>query len=113
MFETPEDRLTEVQLYELVAEELENNQQSKGLWAKAISDSEGNHEKAKALYIKLRVQMIKDEWAHADKVASEEDKRVREAQELQQLPEKKEKNRRKKIWWILGIIIVLYLIFGR
>ena len=60
MLKTPEDRLTEVQLYEVVAEELENNQQSKGLWAKAIADSAGDHEKIEALYIKSRVQMIKD-----------------------------------------------------
>lgn len=75
MFQTPEDRLTEVQLYELVAEEIEKNQQSKGLWTKAISDSEGDHEKAKALYIKLRAQMIKDEWAYVDKVAAQEEHR--------------------------------------
>ena len=72
MFETPEDRLSEIQLYELVAEEIANNQQSRGLWVKAISEGEGNHEQAKALYIKLRVEMIKDEWAYADKVAAEE-----------------------------------------
>ena len=84
MFETPEDRLTEVQLYELVAEELENNQQSKGLWAKAIADSQGNHEKVSALYIKLRVQMVKDEWAHADKVATQMAKRQREIYEKEQ-----------------------------
>ena len=53
MFETPEDRLSEIQLYELVAEEIANNQQSRGLWVKAISEGEGNHEQAKALYIKL------------------------------------------------------------
>jgi len=76
MFETPEDRLSEIQLYELVAEEIANNQQSRGLWVKAISESEGNHEKAKALYIKLRVEMIKDEWAFADKVAAEEAKQA-------------------------------------
>jgi hypothetical protein len=76
MFETPEDRLSEIQLYELVAEEIANNQQSRGLWVKAISDTEGNHEKAKALYIKLRVEMIKDEWAYADKVAAEEAKQA-------------------------------------
>ena len=61
MFKTPEDRLSEVQLYEMVAEEIANNQQSKGLWAKAFSEVGGDHEKAKALYIKLRVQMLQDE----------------------------------------------------
>ena len=81
MFKTPEDRLSEVQLYEMVAEEIANNQQSKGLWAKAIADTEGELEKAKALYIKLRVQMIMDEWAYADKVHAEEAERRRHADE--------------------------------
>jgi len=81
MFKTPEDRLSEVQLYEMVAEEIANNQQSKGLWAKAIADTEGELEKAKALYIKLRVQMIMDEWAYADKVQAEEAERRRRTDE--------------------------------
>jgi hypothetical protein len=81
MFKTPEDRLSEVQLYEMVAEEIANNQQSKGLWAKAIAETEGEIEKAKALYIKLRVQMIMDEWAYADKVQAEEAERRRHADE--------------------------------
>ena len=42
MFKTPEDRLSEIELYELVAEEIERNQQSKGLWVKALSDAEGD-----------------------------------------------------------------------
>ena len=82
MFKTPEDRLSEIELYELVAEEIANNQQSKGLWAKAIADTEGELEKAKALYIKLRVQMIKDEWAYADKVQAEEAERRRRTDEV-------------------------------
>ena len=81
MFKTPEDRLSEVQLYEMVAEEIANNQQSKGLWAKAIAETEGEIEKAKALYIKLRVQMIMDEWAYADKVQAEEAERRRRTDE--------------------------------
>ncbi len=81
MFKTPEDRLSEIELYELVAEEIVNNQQSKGLWAKAIADAEGELEKAKALYIKLRVQMIMDEWAYADKVQAEEAERRRRTDE--------------------------------
>ena len=42
MVRTPEDRLSEIELYELVAEEIENNQQSKGLWTKALSESAGD-----------------------------------------------------------------------
>ena len=83
MFKTPEDRLSEIELYELVAEEIENNQQSKGLWVKALSDSGGDLDKGQALYVKLRVQMIKDEWAHLDKVRTEKAEAKAEAELVQ------------------------------
>ena len=54
-------RLLEEQLYEQVALELTRGQKRDGLWAKALADSNGIAEKAKALYIQYRVQSIKDE----------------------------------------------------
>jgi len=47
-------------LYEYVMEELENSETKKGVWAKAIAQSEGNNDKAKSLYIQYRVEAIKD-----------------------------------------------------
>lgn len=85
MFKTSRDRLTEVQLYELVAKEIENNRQSKGLWAKAFADTEGDFEKAKALYIKLRVQMIKDELVEETRLIRDEwANKVRQSEEAEQ-----------------------------
>ena len=55
------ERLEEIKLYEQVAEEIEQERQVKGLWLKALSEAENDSEKAKALYIKLRVEMLKDE----------------------------------------------------
>ena len=52
--------LDEVKLYEQVAEELEREYQVKGLWVKALSETENDFEKPKALYIKLRVKMLKE-----------------------------------------------------
>jgi hypothetical protein len=54
-------RLQEERLYELVSQELSSGIQRDGLWARAIADSGGNEEKAKAKYIKYRVQSLKDE----------------------------------------------------
>jgi len=54
-------RLLEEQLYEQVVQELSNGQRRDGLWAKALANSDGLEEKAKALYIRYRVQSIKDE----------------------------------------------------
>ena len=55
------ERLFEEQLYSQVATELFEGKEDHGIWAKAIADAEGNSEKAKGLYIKHRVQSIKDE----------------------------------------------------
>lgn len=54
-------RLIEEQLYEQVVNELANGKRRNGLWAKALANSEGIEDKAKALYIQYRVQSIKDE----------------------------------------------------
>ena len=54
-------RLIEEKMYEFVSEEIKNGQKREGLWAKAMSISEGSLEKAKSEYIKLRVQSLKDE----------------------------------------------------
>lgn len=54
-------RLLEEAIYEQVVDELENGQRRTGLWEKALANSDGLEEKAKALYIQYRVQSIKDE----------------------------------------------------
>jgi len=53
-------RLAENELYEIVAMEVANEQVMPGIWGKAFSDTEGNMEKSRALYIKYRVQDLKD-----------------------------------------------------
>jgi hypothetical protein len=55
-------RLAEEMLYAQVAEEIQNGIKRNGLWAKAIADAELNEDKAKAIYIKLRVQSLIDEY---------------------------------------------------
>lgn len=51
----------EEKIYEQVSEELANNIRKKGLWLKAFEKAEGDESKAKALYIRYRVQAIMDE----------------------------------------------------
>lgn len=55
------DRLVDERLFELALEEIEVNEIRKGIWAKALSQSNGNMDVAKSLYIKLRVDAMKDE----------------------------------------------------
>ena len=105
MVRTPEDRLSEIELYELVAEEIENNEKSKGLWTKALSDSEGDMERAEALYIKLRVQMISDE---STLIA---EKQVKEQVQEQVKKQVKEQERvtgiKKEVFWLFLILAIV------
>ena len=50
----------EYQLYEKVATDIENNNIEKGVWAKALSDADGDEVKQKAIYIELMVENYKD-----------------------------------------------------
>lgn len=48
-------------LYARVLDELKSGSRREGLWAKAIADCSGDEGRAKSLYIKYRVQSIKDD----------------------------------------------------
>ena len=109
MFKTPEDRLSEIQLYELVAEELEQGEQSKGLWAKAFAEGEGNVEKAKGRDITLRVEMIKDEWAYAEKILIEEQELNKRAEYSK---EKKLRRDKRLSWWFILAPILIVILFN-
>ncbi|PKO63141.1 MAG: hypothetical protein CVU24_00660 [Betaproteobacteria bacterium HGW-Betaproteobacteria-18] len=54
-------RIADEVLYEQVVLELAEGEKRLGLWAKALSDCQGDEQKARALYIRYRVQSIKDE----------------------------------------------------
>ena len=49
---------TEEDAYQRAAEELEEETQNKGIWAKAFSDADGDEQKQKALYIKYRAEQL-------------------------------------------------------
>lgn len=75
------DRLFEEKIYEEVLKEVEQGKRRDGLWAKAFANSDGNENKAKALYINYRVQSIKDEIelsSIAAEAAAKEEKRISE-----------------------------------
>ena len=55
------DRLTEERLYEVVGQEIKNDDLREGLWVKAFAEAGGDKDKAKARYIDLRIQSLKDE----------------------------------------------------
>lgn len=57
---TISNRANDAILYEYVLNEIENGKVIKGLWGKALANSQGNESNAKSIYMKYRVQSIKD-----------------------------------------------------
>lgn len=69
------NRLVEEKIYEQVLREIESGLRRDGLWAKALQESRGNEQEAKALYIKFRVQSIKDEAEIAQTLSNAQEKK--------------------------------------
>lgn len=65
------NRLLEQQLYNKVSIELQSGIRKEGIWAMALAQSSGNIEKAKARYLKLRVQSLLDEELIVDQIAND------------------------------------------
>lgn len=66
-------KLAEERLYALAHDELESGEVRKGLWAKALAESDGDKARAEGRYLKLRVEVMKSEAsveAHQAKQAS-------------------------------------------
>jgi hypothetical protein len=55
------DRILEEKLYDKTIEEIEGDVFRQGLWAKALLESGGNENLARQIYVRLRVQSMKDE----------------------------------------------------
>ncbi len=83
-------RLTEEELYAEALREIESGQRRDGIWAKALAESEMDHGKAGAKYIKLRVQSMKDEITFA---IAEARRSEAEAKKTQQQIEQNNRNR--------------------
>ena len=64
-FRSADSRVNEEAIYQQVADEIASGIRRDGLWAKAIADTGGSMDAAKARYIQLRAQSIKDEMEHS------------------------------------------------
>ena len=92
-------RKGEEALYSQAMNEIESGSINKGVYAKALADSEGNEDKARSLYLKYRVQSIVDKRVIDD---------IREAEEV-----KEREDRNSRLWnfaLVCGVILfILYL----
>lgn len=82
-----EDRLSEERVYAAVAEEVKSEKIRAGLMAKAVAEADGNKDREMALYIKYRVQSIKDERDVAERQARYEEKKEHFEQAAKNLAE--------------------------
>lgn len=82
-------RLTEEALFGEVHREITAGVMRDGLWAKALSQCDMNNDRAKALYIKLRVQSLKDEAEVIMKAARDSGAAQRQVQQQARLQQQK------------------------
>ncbi len=75
-------------LYEKIANELSQNIRKEGLWLKAIQNTDGNENRALALYIKYRSEAIKIENQKQKKL---EEKLLSKTRKQKKLEEKKQR----------------------
>ena len=99
-------RESEERLYAQVVQEIEAGQRRDGLWAKALTLSSGDENRAKAEYIKLRVQsLLDDQMLHAlrevdkqqkEQAAKKQERERAEAAKASDAKKRAEENRRKE-----------------
>lgn len=75
-------------LYEIAAKELEVNAPRKGLYARAFSEAMGEEAKAKAIYIRLRVEQLEDTL----RAQAEAHRRMEEQVRLRELSEQRKRS---------------------
>ena len=98
-----EGRKREEILYEMVIAELEKGYKNKGLLAKALSDCGGEKSKAESIYIKYRVQSLKDEIETKEeneqlkiKIENERSQKKLDEQDRKEREKREEKRNEKK-----------------
>ena len=76
LFESSDKRQEDVELYEIALEEIEQEKIIKGVWAKALSISEGDEQKARSKYLEIRVRLLRDE---KKSIAKETERQLKES----------------------------------
>ena len=106
-----DDRLAEEMLYAEAMSEIEQGLRRDGLWGKALADGEGNQEKAKGLYLKYRVQALKDEL----QIEREKIKQTTEEEKKVETSKQNDKNNPvsrpflSAVLWVLFLLLILLI----
>lgn len=59
------NKISDEAYYEMAGEEISRGKIRTGIWLKALSEAEGNESRAQAIYLKLRVDAMRQEFADA------------------------------------------------
>ena len=89
--DNPFVRKGEEALYRQAMNEIESGSINKGVYAKALADSEGNEDKVRSLYLKYRIQSILDDKVLAELAAKE----------------RKERNERLRGFFVIIVIVLI------
>jgi len=103
-------KLAEEHLYELAAEEIAANNIRPGLYAKALAETDGNEDAARARYIKLRVETMKAEADLQDYAASQSKTELHQRKH-NQVGESKHESRDGFGLFLLIVVSFLFLAF--
>lgn len=107
-----ESRRLEESLFQQVADEIGQGIRREGLWAKALANAQGSPELARSLYIKLRVQALKDEID----LAEEQQELDRERREKERIDARVKELANAPITlprvtpWVIALIIIALVI---
>ena len=116
IFKNAEERLAENYVYELVAKELQEGFRKDGLWLRAATEAEGDEQKTRRLYVRYRVQEIKDELnlkaqLEEEAAAVQAVKERSEARKME-LAGSEETNGNELAWLMLYLMITMILGVG-
>ena len=102
-------------LYKQAYEELEQGKERKGLWAKALTKSKGDTDRAESIYIELRVDSLRNADKYEAKRIADDNRQADERAKIEAKEIAREK-RKKKISSLAGLtviwIIVIWIYFN-
>ena len=102
----------EYKLYEKVAVDMEKKELNKGIWAKALTDAEGDSVKQKAIYIKLMVDYYKDLIKAGEEFEAILANKKKKAEQVKEKEINKKNVGEGEYWSVVTICIFAFVFFA-
>ena len=98
-------------LYKQAYEELEQGKERKGLWAKAVTKSKGDTDRAESIYIELRVDSLRNADKYEAKRIADDNRQADERAKIE-AKEIARKKRKKFVFWVIFAPLVIFIIIN-